>query len=60
MLLANTRCGFSSAFQTGIMATVAGGTLCMVGMGQDKVELPLAEASIREINLVGIFRYRDT
>ena len=42
------------------MATVAGGTLCMVGMGQDKVELPLAEASIREINLVGIFRYRDT
>ena len=54
------RCGFSSAFQTGIMSTAPGGTMCMVGMGQETVGLPLAEATVREINLVGIFRYRDT
>ena len=53
-------CGFNTAFQAGLLSTTPGGTMCMVGLGQDMVSLPLAEATVREVTLVGVFRYRHT
>lgn len=53
-------CGFNTAFQAGLLSTAPGGTMCMVGLGQDMVSLPLAEATVREVTLVGVFRYRHT
>lgn len=46
--------GFTPAFQTGLLATRGNGHFCMVGLGQDNVDLPLAEATVREINMHGV------
>jgi L-iditol 2-dehydrogenase len=51
-------CGFTSALKTGIAAARGGGAVVLVGMGSDEVALPLLEASVREVDLRPVFRYR--
>lgn len=58
--VAHECCGFTSALQTAIAATKGGGAITLVGMGSDTVTLPLLEASIREVDLRPIFRYRHS
>jgi len=53
-------CGAESAITAAILSTKPGGTVCLIGMGAPKVNIPLLSASIREVDLVGVFRYRNT
>lgn len=53
-------CGVESAVAAAIEATETGGTVCLVGMGKPTMTLPLLAASCREVNLEGVFRYRNT
>jgi L-iditol 2-dehydrogenase len=43
-----------------ISATKDGGNVVMVGIGPAKVTIPLSSAAAREVNLLGILRYRNT
>lgn len=52
--------GAESSVQTGIYATHSGGTLVIVGMGAEMVNLPLVHAAIREVDIKGVFRYCNT
>jgi L-iditol 2-dehydrogenase len=49
--------GAPSCVQTGIYASAAGGALVLLGMGTPIQTLPLGAAALREVDLIGIFRY---
>jgi L-iditol 2-dehydrogenase len=53
-------CGVESAVQAAIYATKNGGVVTLVGMGKDQATIPLLDASCREVELQGVFRYRNT
>ncbi|CAI8593599.1 unnamed protein product [Vicia faba] len=38
----------------------AGGKVCLVGMGHSEMTVPLTPAAAREVDVVGIFRYKNT
>ncbi|XP_043926207.1 sorbitol dehydrogenase [Protopterus annectens] len=52
--------GAEACIQTGIYATRSGGTLVLVGMGPALVNIPIVNASVREVDIKGIFRYCNT
>eukprot|EP00602_Paraphysomonas_sp_CaronLab_P011574 CAMPEP_0185041228 /NCGR_PEP_ID=MMETSP1103-20130426/40214_1 /TAXON_ID=36769 /ORGANISM="Paraphysomonas bandaiensis, Strain Caron Lab Isolate" /LENGTH=180 /DNA_ID=CAMNT_0027580857 /DNA_START=516 /DNA_END=1058 /DNA_ORIENTATION=- len=52
--------GFENSIQTALDCTAAGGTVCVVGMSQSTVSVPLISAAAREIDIVGVFRYANT
>ena len=41
-------------------ATRAGGKVLLIGMGTPVQTLPLSAAALREVDLLGVFRYADT
>lgn len=51
--------GAPSCTRLVLRATKSGGTAILVGMGPPNVNLPIAEAAIREITILGAFRYKD-
>ena len=51
--------GFSKTLATALEATRPGGRVCLVGMGHNEMTVPLTSAAIREVDVVGIFRYKD-
>jgi len=51
-------CGFTSCLTACVKAAAPAGCITLVGMGSDTVSLPLLEASIREVDIKPIFRYR--
>lgn len=53
-------CGFQDPTCTAIFATKSNGCVCLIGMNQPVMNLPLFEASARQVDLKGIFRYRNT
>ncbi|KAA3455855.1 sorbitol dehydrogenase [Gossypium australe] len=52
--------GFNKTMSTALSATRAGGKVCLVGMGHHEMTLPLTPAAAREVDVIGIFRYRNT
>lgn len=52
--------GFDKTMTMALNATRAGGKVCLVGLGQSEMNLPLTPAAAREIDVIGIFRYRNT
>ncbi|KAJ0168364.1 Sorbitol dehydrogenase [Colletotrichum tanaceti] len=52
--------GKEVCMQTGLYATRPGGKVVMVGMGTPVQTLPLSVAHLREIDILGIFRYANT
>lgn len=52
--------GVPSCVQAGIYATKAGGRLMLVGMGHPIQTIPLGAAALREVDIVGVFRYANT
>ncbi|KAF8379401.1 hypothetical protein HHK36_028836 [Tetracentron sinense] len=52
--------GFNKTMSTALRATSAGGKVCLVGMGHDEMTLPLTAAAAREVDVIGIFRYKNT
>ncbi|VDN54387.1 unnamed protein product [Dracunculus medinensis] len=49
--------GFAASIEVGITTVKNGGTIVLVGLGADRVEMPIVEATCKEIDLRGIFRY---
>ncbi|PIA56985.1 hypothetical protein AQUCO_00700981v1 [Aquilegia coerulea] len=52
--------GFSKTMSTALSATRSGGKVCLVGMGHGEMVVPLTGAAAREVDIVGIFRYKNT
>ncbi|KAK5711372.1 hypothetical protein LTR17_018439 [Elasticomyces elasticus] len=52
--------GVPSCVQAAIYAARAGGRLMLVGMGHPIQTLPLGAAALREVDIVGVFRYANT
>eukprot|EP00929_Paragymnodinium_shiwhaense_P115213 TRINITY_DN83944_c0_g1_i1.p1 TRINITY_DN83944_c0_g1~~TRINITY_DN83944_c0_g1_i1.p1 ORF type:complete len:386 (-),score=48.12 TRINITY_DN83944_c0_g1_i1:128-1285(-) len=52
--------GAETCIQAAILSTKTGGSVCIVGMGKLDQTLPLMNASMREVDLCGVFRYRYT
>ena len=52
--------GVEAVIQAAILSTKNGGAVCLVGMGKPDSTIPLLDASIREVDLMGVFRYRNT
>ncbi|KAG5533746.1 hypothetical protein RHGRI_027809 [Rhododendron griersonianum] len=52
--------GFSKTMSTALSATGPGGKVCLVGMGHNEMTVPLTPAAAREVDVIGIFRYKNT
>ncbi|KAL0577201.1 hypothetical protein V5O48_004799 [Marasmius crinis-equi] len=52
--------GAESCIQMAVHTAVTGGKIALVGMGSPNVHLPLAAAALREVDLIGSFRYAHT
>lgn len=53
--------GFDKTMTTALSATRSGGKVCLVGLGQSSMmHIPLIPAAAREVDIIGIFRYRNT
>lgn len=52
--------GFSKTMSTALCATRSGGKVCLVGMGHCDMTVPLTPAAAREVDILGVFRYKNT
>ncbi|KAE8447475.1 hypothetical protein EG329_010748 [Mollisiaceae sp. DMI_Dod_QoI] len=52
--------GVESCLQAAIYSTKPGGRIMLIGMGSPIQTLPISAAALREIDLVGVFRYANT
>ncbi|XDG08086.1 hypothetical protein ABKA04_007701 [Annulohypoxylon sp. FPYF3050] len=52
--------GVESCMQTAIYSTQPGGKVMIIGMGTPVQTLPISAASLKEVDLVGVFRYANT
>nr|DAD48042.1 TPA_asm: hypothetical protein HUJ06_017979 [Nelumbo nucifera] len=52
--------GFNKTMSTALNATRSGGKVCLVGMGHNEMTVPLTPAAAREVDIIGIFRYKNT
>jgi threonine dehydrogenase-like Zn-dependent dehydrogenase len=42
-------CGITSATQTAIYACKSGGTVCLIGLSDPEMKLPIFDAAVREV-----------
>lgn len=52
--------GVESCLQAAIYSTKPGGRIMLVGMGNPIQTLPISAAALREVDLIGVFRYAGT
>ncbi|GAB2265277.1 hypothetical protein Dimus_000344 [Dionaea muscipula] len=52
--------GFTKTMSTALRATRAGGKVCLIGMGHGEMTVPLTPAAAREVDVIGVFRYKNT
>lgn len=52
--------GATPAVVSGIEAVRGGGVIVLVGMGADKIAMPIPVIQNRELTITGVFRYTDT
>ncbi|QUC21661.1 uncharacterized protein UV8b_05904 [Ustilaginoidea virens] len=52
--------GVETCTQASIYAAKPGGKVMIIGMGNPILTLPMSAAALREVDLVGVFRYADT
>ncbi|KAI0391692.1 alcohol dehydrogenase GroES-like domain-containing protein [Xylariaceae sp. FL0594] len=52
--------GVESCMHMAIFATKPGGKIMIIGMGTPVQTLPISAASLKEVDLVGVFRYANT
>ncbi|EOD45107.1 Sorbitol dehydrogenase [Neofusicoccum parvum] len=52
--------GVPSCLQASIYATRPGGRVLLIGMGHPIQTLPISAAALREVDIVGVFRYANT
>lgn len=52
--------GVPSCVQMGIFATRPGGRIVLIGMGTPIQTLPIGAAALREVDILGVFRYAGT
>lgn len=52
--------GAETCVQTGIYCAAAGGALMLIGMGMPVQTLPVSAAALREVDILGVFRYSKT
>jgi L-iditol 2-dehydrogenase len=52
--------GFEGTMRTALAAAAPAGKVVLVGMGQAEMKLPMGSASIREVDILGSFRYCNT
>ncbi|KAB5547029.1 chaperonin 10-like protein [Coniochaeta sp. 2T2.1] len=52
--------GVESCLQASIYSTAPGGKIMLIGMGNPIQTLPISAAALREVDLVGVFRYANT
>lgn len=53
--------GFPDTVALCMQGTVSGGKVCLVGLGcSGPMKVPLFDATLREVDLVGCFRYKNT
>ncbi|KAH8887608.1 sorbitol dehydrogenase [Thozetella sp. PMI_491] len=52
--------GVESCVQSAIYSTTPGGKVMLIGMGTPIQTLPMSAAALREVDLVGVFRYANT
>ncbi|KAI6780472.1 Sorbitol dehydrogenase-like protein [Emericellopsis cladophorae] len=52
--------GVETCLQASIYATKPGGRIMIIGMGTPVLTLPISAAALREVDLVGVFRYANT
>jgi len=51
--------GAPSCTRLVLLATQSGGVAVQIGLGPAEVPLPIADAAIREVTILGAFRYKD-
>jgi len=51
--------GAQSSIKLAILSTKSGGTVVLVGLGPNEVTIPIADAAIREVDIRGVFRYKN-
>jgi L-iditol 2-dehydrogenase len=52
--------GVPSCVQAAIYATRPGGRILLIGMGTPIQTLPISAAALREVDILGVFRYANT
>uniref|UniRef100_A0A2N9FVL1 Enoyl reductase (ER) domain-containing protein n=1 Tax=Fagus sylvatica TaxID=28930 RepID=A0A2N9FVL1_FAGSY len=52
--------GFDKTMSTALNATRPGGKVCLIGLARSETTVPLTPAAVREVDVIGIFRYRNT
>ncbi|KAH7176701.1 chaperonin 10-like protein [Dactylonectria macrodidyma] len=52
--------GVETCVQAAIYATKPGGKVLIIGMGTPVLTIPISAAALREVDLVGVFRYANT
>ncbi|KDP22338.1 hypothetical protein JCGZ_26169 [Jatropha curcas] len=52
--------GYEKTMCTSLNATSSGGKVCLIGLALTEMTVPLTPAAAREVDVIGIFRYRNT
>ncbi|XP_050942638.1 sorbitol dehydrogenase-like [Cucumis melo] len=52
--------GFEKTMSTALNASRPGGKVCLIGLGHIEMTVPLGPAAAREVDIIGVFRYKNT